>query len=121
MIVRLRNNLKRKELKMKNFNELPKNVQEEVKDTLKAYDTVDVYYENGSYHFGLVLKKDYAVDHEYIGCYRANDIYTEEERILNYVNEFHEYPRQYKGERDYSILRDYNAKYKIVNGNIVVA
>lgn len=105
---------------MKKFNELPQSVQNEIKDTLKAYDEVDVYYENGRYDFGLCLKASYAEDHEYIGCFKACDVYTEEERILNYVNEFHAYPMQYKGNRDYAILKDYNARYKMVNGNIVV-
>lgn len=106
---------------MKQFNELPESVKNEIKDTLKAYNEIDVFYENGEYHFGLCLKASYAKDHEYIGCFKASDIYTEEERILNYVNEFHEYPIQYKGNRDYAILKDYNAKYKMVNGNIEVA
>ena len=105
---------------MKQFNELPESVKNEIKDTLKAYDDVDVYYENGKYHFGLYLQANYAKDHEYIGCFKASDIYTEEERILNYVNEFHAYPIQYKGKRDYTIIKDYNAKYKMVNGNIEV-
>ena len=36
---------------MKQFNELPESVKNKIKDTLKAYDDVDVYYENGKYHF----------------------------------------------------------------------
>ena len=106
---------------MKHFNELPESVQTEIKNTLRAYSEVDVYYENGEYHFGLCLKKNYSSDHKYIGNFKASDIYTEEERILNYVNEFHEYPIQYKGKRDYAILKDYNAKYKMMNGDIEVA
>ena len=42
---------------MKNFNELPETIQSKIKNTLKAYEKVDVYFENGEYHFGLVLKK----------------------------------------------------------------
>lgn len=80
-----------------------------------------MYYENGEYNFGLSIKNKYAADHEYIGCYKASDIYTEEERIVNYANEFHAYPIQYKGKRDYSIIKDYNAQYKMVNGNIEIA
>ena len=106
---------------MKQFNELPKNIQSYIKDTLKAFNEIDVYYENGEYHFGLCIKARYAKDYEYIGCFNAFDVYTKEERILNYVNEFHEYPREYEGKRDYAILSDYNATYKMVNGNIVVA
>ena len=107
---------------MKNFNELPETIQNKIKDTLKAYDKVDVYYENGEYHFGLVLKKNYAADHEVIGTYYAKDIYTDEERILNYVNEFQCYPINYKGKKDYSIFHTGKREtFKMVNGNIEIA
>ena len=106
---------------MERFNSLPEEVQARIKDTLKAYDDVDVWYEDGRYTFGTVLKKSYAPDHRYVGTYRASDIYTEEERIINYVNEFHDFPMSYKGKRDYAILKNYNAVFKMVNGNIVIA
>ena len=107
---------------MKNFNELPETIQSKIKNTLKAYEKVDVYFENGEYHFGLVLKKHYAEDHEVIGTYFARDIYTQEERILNYVNEFQSYPIEYKGKRDYRIFHTGKREtFKIVNGNIEIA
>lgn len=107
---------------MKNFNELPASVQNEIKNTLRAYDSVTVFYEYGDYHFGTCLKKKYADDHEYIGTYYAKDIFTEEERILNYVNEFQCYPPQYKGNRDYSIFHTGKREtFKMVNGNIEIA
>ena len=108
--------------KMKKFENLPVDVQETIKGYLKAFNKVDVYYENGEYHFGLVIKSHYAPDHQFIGEYFAEDIYSPEERILNYVNEFHAFPIDYKGVRDYSILKDYDARYTYDNeGNIVVA
>ena len=107
---------------MKNFNELPANVQEKIKNTLRAYDKVDVYFEHGEYHFGLCLKAKYGEDHEVIGTYYAKDVYTEEERILNYVNEFQSYPIEYKGKRDYSIFHTGKREtFKMVNGNIEIA
>ena len=107
---------------MKNFNELPENVQIRIKNTLRAYDHVDVYYENGEYHFGLVIKKTYAPDHVVIGTYYAKDVYTEDERILNYVNEFQCYPIEYKGKRDYSIFHTGKREvFKMVDGNIEIA
>ena len=74
---------------MKKFENLPFDVQETIKGYLKAFNKVDVYYENGEYHFGVVIKSHYAPDHQFIGEYYAEDIYSPEERILNYVNEFH--------------------------------
>lgn len=93
---------------MKNFNELPVNVQNEVKEILKAYSTCPVTYENGRYSYSLCIKSEYAPDHEFLGEYRAEDIYTEEERILNYIESFHDYPVQYKGERDYAMINEIN-------------
>jgi len=66
---------------MKNFNSLPISEQEKIKGMLKAYDEVDVFFENGKYQYGVVLKKQYAPDHEYIGTFKASEIYTEQERI----------------------------------------
>lgn len=111
----------RKEIEMKNFNELPENIQAEVKDYLRAFDKIDVFFENGDYNYGACIKAHYAEDHEYIGTYKASEIYSPEEMIVNYVNNFHSYPIQYKGKRDYSILRNYKAQYKMVNGNIEIA
>lgn len=87
-----------------NFNYLPATVQQEVKDILKVYDEVNVWYENGEYSFADVLKSEYAPDHRYIGTYRKEDVYTEIEQIENYINEFHTFPINYKGKRDYAML-----------------
>lgn len=104
---------------MKQLKELPEAVRDEILNTLKAYDRVDVYFGNGEYHFGLVIKNHYAADHKFIGTYYAKDIYTEDERILNYVNEFRCYPIEYKGKRDYRIFHNEKpGTFIMVNGNI---
>ena len=108
--------------KMKKFENLPVDVQETIKGYLKAFNKVDVYYENGEYHFGLVIKNQYAPDHQFIGEYFAEDIYSSEERILNFVNEYRSYPIEYKGVKDYSIFKDYKARFIYDDeGNIIVA
>ena len=91
---------------MKDLNTLPKEVQEEVKETLKAFDKVNVIYEYGAYHVSpsLCIKEVYSADHEFIGTYKAVDVFTPEERIINYVEEFRCYPISYKGKRDYKWL-----------------
>ena len=110
---------------MKKFEQLPAEVQKEVKEILKAYDRVSVTFENGKYHFGgACLKATYASDYEVIGDYKDTDIFTEEERIINYVESFHDYPAAYKGKRDYKWLKslgyDYDIKVKFdENGNLV--
>lgn len=85
---------------MKNFNELPASIKNEVKNLLKVYDKCFVTYENAVYHVSpsIAITASYAVDHEAIGTYTAKEIYTAEERIINYVESFHEFPIQYKGK-----------------------
>ena len=91
---------------MKDFNLLPEDVKAQVKKTLRSFDEVNVIYEYGEYHVstGLAIKCHYADDHEYIGHYKADDIFTPDERIINYVESFHSYPVQYKGKRDYNMI-----------------
>lgn len=90
-----------------NFNELPQDVQNKIKATLHVYDKAHVVYEYGEYHVssGICLKAEYAADHKFIGTYTAEELFTEEERIENYINTFNDYPANYKGKRDYQMLK----------------
>lgn len=85
-----------------------KEEQESAKETLKAFSELNVVYEYGKYHFntGYFLKATYAPDHKVIGSIYADDIFTPEERIINYVESFHSYPVEYKGARDYRMLNE---------------
>lgn len=111
---------------MMNFNELPMDVQEKAKEVLKAYDRVYVVYEDGAYHAsaGIAIKAVYAADHKFISEYKATEIFTEAEQILNYMESFHEYHPSYKGNRDYRWLNTltYDDKFEFDEaGNIVKA
>ena len=92
---------------MKKFEQLPKEVQNEIKETLKEYDRASVTFENGKYHVstGDCLKATYPEDYEVVGEYKADEIYTKEEQIINYVELFHEYPASYRVNRNYVWLR----------------
>ena len=110
---------------MKELNTLPSEVVEKVKNTLRAFDEVHVIYEYGEYHVsaGLCIKSSYGVDHEFIGTYKSKEVFTEEERILNYINSFQDYPIEYKGKRNY---KDFQTGKREVfkwdgNGNLVIA
>lgn len=85
------------------FDELPAEIQAEIKDTLKAFDKCTVWFEYGAYHveLGCCLKSQYGADLKYIGEYTKYEIFTDAERIINYVESFHDYPIEYKGDRDY--------------------
>ena len=101
--------------------------QNEVMDTLKAYSEVNVEYYNGEYHFStcVCLRATYPADFKVVGTVYADDIYTEDERIINYMETFHEYHPQYRGKRDYRMINeignDWTIKFKMVDGNIVRA
>lgn len=107
------------------FAELPDDVQAEAKDTLKAYSKATVEFADGNFsvHTGCMICKTYAYDLCVCGTYTAEEIYTAEERIINYVEAFHDYPVEYKGERDYKMLNglgsNWNAKFALVSGNLV--
>jgi hypothetical protein len=112
---------------MTNFNTLPIEVQADIKSALRAYDSAYVIYENGKYNVSVAigLKAHYPADHKVIGEYKATEIFTEEERIVNYMESFHEYPRNYKGKRDYKMLHDiegnWDVKFKLnEDGDLVI-
>ena len=114
---------RKEEKKMKKFEQLPEEVQEQVKEILKAYNSTSVTFENGKYHFGgYCIKNTYASDYEFVGDYKAYDIFTKEERIINYVESFHSYPIDYKGKRDYYWIKNLSRDAKVKfdeNGNLV--
>lgn len=106
------------------FEELPKGIQNLVKWDLRLYDSCTVYFENGEYHVttSVCIKSHYAEDYKVVGVYYAKDLFTVEERIIIYVEEFHSYPIEYKGKKDYKMLKSLTYGDKVVfddNGNIV--
>lgn len=105
------------------FKKLPKEVKAKIRETLKAYDEVHITYEYGEYKVsvGIALTATYAPDFKVIGTITANEMYTENERIENYINTFQDYPIEYKGKRDYKTLNDGKKHtWKLIDGNLVV-
>jgi hypothetical protein len=116
--------MKGRKTKMRDLNTLPIETIKKVKEVLKAYDEVNVYFEDGQYHVspGRCLRATYEQDFKNIGTYKAKDVYTEQERILNYVNEFQEYPINYKGKRNYKDFHTGKREtFKWEDGNLVIA
>lgn len=109
------------------FEELPENVQREIKKCLHAFPECNVTFENGKFTVstGVSLKAQYAADHKFIGVFYVEDIFTEEEQIINYAEAFHAFSPLYKGKRDYTIWKqigyDWTVKFKLENGNLVIA
>lgn len=94
-------------LNLEQLNKLPQEIIDDVKSTLKAYDEVHIIIENGKHivSCGTMLKAQYADDFEVIGDVYAKDIFNDNERIVNYIEGFHSYPIEYKGERDWLMIK----------------
>lgn len=88
-------------------------VWEEVRNTLCVFDEVTVSYGNGEYHCtpSNAVLGWYPDDFKVIGKIYKEDIFTPEEIIENFINNFYSYPPQYKGERDYNVLRRLENKH----------
>lgn len=72
------------------LEELPEQVQAQVKSVLRAYPRCTVTYEYGKFSVGAgyCIKSNYNFDHYVAGTYLDSDVYTEEERRQNYFEEF---------------------------------
>lgn len=75
------------------LKELPKELQTKVLNQLKAFDEVQIDFENGEYIIGACcLRSSYPKDFRVVGNFYQEDIYTLEERIANYRKEFKSEP-----------------------------
>lgn len=94
-------------MKKELFETLPQATQEEVKNTLKAYDNCFVNFQNGEYkvNTSIGILSKYPKDFKSIGEVSSHDIYTREERIENYINEFMGYPIDYRGKKDWDLIQ----------------
>ena len=72
------------------LEELPELIQAQVKSVLRAYPRCMVTYEYGKFSVsaGHCIKSNYNFDHYVAGTYLDSDVYTEEERKQNYIEEF---------------------------------
>ena len=71
------------------LKELPEDLQKRVLNTLKAFDECQIEYKNGEYKIGCIcLRSSYPKDFRVVGTFYQDEIYTLEERIENYRQEF---------------------------------
>lgn len=72
------------------LDKLPEEVQQKVKRILKAFRRCNVIYEYGEFHVftGYCIKAKYNFDHFACGEYKADEVYTAEERYQNYIEVF---------------------------------
>ena len=72
------------------LEELPTEIQTEIRDTLRAFSEVYAEYEHGRWHTTtcVCVRAEYADDKFSAGRYKANEVYTLEERKQNFFEEF---------------------------------
>lgn len=109
------------------FKNLPIKTQEEVKNILGAYPKCYVIKTNNDEYevstgFVNMAYRDYKNLYEF----EAKKILTEDEIIIGYAENFADFHDNYKGKRDYNLMRevrnDWSTKLKLDNeGNIVKA
>lgn len=87
------------------LNSLPQETKDNVLSTLKAFNECTLIFSNGCYQVSVAyfLLERYSEDYKVIGCFSQKDIYTIEERVKNFREEF--------GYDDHSLLR----KMKAIN------
>lgn len=99
-----------------NFSKLPLNVQSEIKQVLSAFDECSVEQNKADdYEINTSTVLHTGDYNKFIGRYKAEDVFTVEERIINYVKEFRDFPFgmgiTYKGKKDWKML---NSNWKDV-------
>ena len=82
-------------------------VVQDVVETLKAFSTARVIRENGIYTTttGVCLTNSDNSDDFKVWEFHKDSFFSADEQVENYVNEFKDYPAEYKGRRNYSELR----------------
>ena len=109
-----------------NLNTLPLSVQEDVRASLCAYSTVYVTLKaDGKYNVTAALVLHNGPYDKFIGEFTCKEVFTLEERIVNYVNEFRDFPyhrtngAHYTGKKDWAALNSDWTKAEMVDGNII--
>ena len=107
------------------LNTLPADAVAEIKSTLGAFASVQVSRNNKT---GKISATNAIVLHngeydEYLGEVLAKEIFTSEEQILNYVQNFRDYPwPAYKGRKDYFKMdSDWTDVSLDAEGNVIFA
>ena len=92
------------------ISNLPLNVQNEIKQTLSAFDKCSVTLTKDNQYkvntFSSIHTGDYD---QFIGEYTANEVFSIEERIINYVKSFRDFPYKvdgvtYQGKKDWAVI-----------------
>lgn len=112
--------------KMRKFTKAPREVQERILEALKQVRYVYVVRNGDRYSVTthLTTQRSERGEWEYLGKFTMEEIYSPDERILNFVEVMHDYPPEYRGKRDYLMLQSVSgnnaARFRWLDGNIVL-
>ena len=104
------------------YEDLPQQAKDELRKALVAFPDTLLWKQSDEYFTteGVSIVKKYPDDNdkwEYIGEYHDYDVFSDKERIENYINTFRDYPPEYKGIRNYSLMREMDNSIALVRVN----
>tara|TARA_R110002096_G_scaffold260001_2_gene453376 strand:- start:182 stop:526 length:345 start_codon:yes stop_codon:yes gene_type:complete len=111
-----------------NINELPESVVKDIKAKLGHFSEARVWKKGEEYkvvaHIGISASKS---AWEFVSEFSSAEVFSNEERIINYVNNFKDFPYcvdkdhlTYRGKKDYKAIRsNWNEVTLNNDGNLV--
>jgi|TARA_A100001391_G_C4846154_1_gene218390 hypothetical protein len=104
------------------FSQLPTHVQTEIKSTLSAFSDCNVKLsKDGVYKVRTFTSVHTGEYDQFIGKYTSDEVFSVEERIINYVKSFRDFPFRvngvtYEGKKDWQAINS-NWIDVVMNGN----
>lgn len=90
------------------YKDLPQEAKDELRKALVAFPDASLWRQGDKYFTteGVSIVKKYDDDYgwEHIGKYHDYEVFSDKERVENYINTFRDYPPEYKGLRNYSLM-----------------
>ena len=108
------------------INKYPQEIQEKILNTLRAYDEVHIIIcDDGTYEVSPDLCLSSTSKLVKMECIEVSEVYDEHEQTINYINQFRNYPYNFKGFRDYKLLKELDRHrdlqvINIINRKIII-
>ena len=103
------------------YDDLPQEAKDELRKALVAFPDASLWKQGDKYFttegVSIVKKYDDEYGLEHIGKYHDYEVFSDKERIENYINTFRDYPSEYKGLRNYSLMREMDNSITLIRAN----
>lgn len=101
---------------------LPIQVQENIKSTLYAYSECTLELnKQGEYKVLTCVVLHNGEYNQIVGKFTGDGIFSQDEKIINYVTTFRDYPTYYKGKRNYKELNKNWSMVRLEKDNIILS